>query len=301
VVLTLVIRGEAGSYFASFHENTAYSSYALTVTGWPAGVVGHLDVVRMNLPHLIRDLGVAMFAVLVASTVLSGAARQVIRSRLFVLTFVASLSTLLVLAETALWDHHLELLAFPVLCGGVLTLQCARAVARQSRWNPIELLVSGAVVSACLMVVSRSRHPLTNLSHWDKPPQKNVPQAIQRGAQMANFSGSGVSYMHLGANDEQGAGLFVRLKLRLACARFHQYPFTPPRELHETIQCLQRRAPQLLAVTPSFATDSGTPVAWHRFVYAGNAYVRSHCHLLVAQADVRVYRCRQAFAFMSAR
>jgi hypothetical protein len=107
---------------------------------------------------------------------------------------------------------------------------------------------------------------------------------------------SAPSYFHFGRADEDGHGAFLDSSFRLACPRFHQYPFTPPQALHETIQCVERKQPLLIAVTPSFRKNfspvhRGATPAWNHFVLAGERYVRSHCRRAVFAPSVRVYRC----------
>ena len=306
ILSVLALRGEAGAYFAALGENRTYASYALTVEGWPTGVRGHLRVIREFLPDRTRDLALALVALVVGLLVASVEARaRFLRSRLLALSLVAWLSTLLVLAGTALWDHHLALLAFPLLCTAALALACARTAAR--RWSSsVKTLTVCVVAGGCLVAVSWTRHPIENLRRWDDAPTANVSASLERSAGAAQVRRRQVSYAHLGGNDEQGAGAFLDGSFRLACARFHQYPFTPERALRETMQCVQRHSPLLVAVTPLFSIDSytywdrPTPPAWRWFVRTGEAYLRSHCRPLQTRPDVRVYRCGHEAASKSA-
>ena len=267
---------------------------------------GHLRVIREFLPDRTRDLALALVALVVGLLVASVEARaRFLRSRLLALSLVAWLSTLLVLAGTALWDHHLALLAFPLLCTAALALACARTAAR--RWSSsVKTLTVCVVAGGCLVAVSWTRHPIENLRRWDDAPTANVSASLERSAGPAQVRRRQVSYAHLGGNDEQGAGAFLDGSFRLACARFHQYPFTPERALRETMQCVQRHSPLLVAVTPLFSIDSytywdrPTPPAWRWFVRTGEAYLRSHCRPLQTRPDVRVYRCGHEAASKSA-
>ena len=301
IFLVLVLRGEAGAYVASVHENTTYASYALRVEGWSSGTGGHLRVVEHFLPNLMRDLAATLLALVAALFATSGEVRANLScSRLLVLSLVASLSTLLVLAETALWDHHLQLLAFPLLCTAALALACVRTAARR-HFHSLDLLQKLAVflvAGGCLIAAGWPQHTMANLRRWTEPPQTSVSDALRRAVRPAHSRALQVAYAHLGTNDEHGAGAFLSSSFRLACPRFHQYPFNPSRVLNQTIQCLHRQSLLLVAVTPTFTIDSytywrrGTPLPWQRFVRAGATYLRSHCQLVGARSDVRVYRCR---------
>ena len=298
IFLVLVLRGEAGAYLATLRENRTYASHALTVEGWSSGVRGHLQVIREFLPDLTRDLTLSLVAVLVVLLVASVEVRaRFLRSRLLELSLVGWLSTLLVLGATAFWDQHLELLAFPLLCTAALALACVRTATRRDSSRILERLAVCIVAGGCLLAAGWPQHPIENVRRWNDPPESNVSDALRRAARSAPFRGTQVSYAHLGANDEQGAGAFVDDSFRLACARFHQYPFIPPRALSEVIRCLETQRPLLVAVTPTFAIDSytfrhrDTPVAWQRFVRDGETYLRSHCRPMEARPGVRIYGC----------
>ena len=297
IFLVLVLRGEAGAYLATLGENRTYASHALTVEGWSSGVRGHLQVIREFLPDLTRDLTLSLVAFVVVLLVASVEVRaRFLRSRLLELSLVGWLSTLLVLAGTALWKQHIELLAFPLLCTAALALACVRAAAR--RWSSgVEAVAVCAVAAGCLVAVGWNRHPIENLLRWNDAPTANVSAALERSASETQVRGGQVSYVHLGANDDQGVGAFLDGSFHLACARFHQYPFTPEPALRKTMWCLQQHSPLLVAVTPTFSIDSytyrhrSTPRAWRRFVRTGQEYLRSHCRLLRVRPDVRTYRC----------
>jgi hypothetical protein len=239
-----------------------------------------------------------LLVLIVVLVVGSGDVRaRILRSRLFVLSLIAALSTLLVLVNTALWDQHIELLAFPLLCVAALAVEGVRAATRRLSGSLGENLAVGFLAGGCLLVAAWPDDAVANLRRWGEPPQTNVSDALQQGAQVARVSGSPVPFAHLGANDEQAAAAFLSPSFRLACPRFHQYPFTPPRVLHETIGCLRKQPSLLVAVTPTFAQDSytywqrGTPPAWHWFVHTGNSYLRSNCRPLTTKPAVRVYHC----------
>jgi hypothetical protein len=211
------------------------------------------------------------------------------------------LSTLLVLAATALWDQHLELLAFPLLCTAALALDCTRTAAR--RWSSsVETFAVCVVAGGCLVATAWTEHPIETLRRWNDGPTANVSAALERVADGGLVRRRQAPYAHLGGNDDQGASAFLDGSFRLACARFHQYPFTPARALRKTVQCLQRNSSLLVAVTPLFSIDSytywnrPTPPAWRWFVRVGQAYLRSHCRLLEVRPTVRVYHCGDAAA-----
>jgi hypothetical protein len=297
IFLVLVIRGEAGAYVATLRENAGYQRRALQVVfGW-SGIRGHLLVVRALLPSLARDLMVAVVA-FTAVVILAGggdARRRLLGSRLAVMTLAASLGTLVMLAETALWNHQLQALAFPIFLGGALALECTRMSFRRSR----RLWATGAVaaVAAYFVLAALFLNPprLANVRAWSASPTHYVSNVLQSASEQTKGMRTPLSYFHLGGNDETGQGAFLDSSFQLACPRFHQYPFSPPTALRETIRCMERRRPQLIAVTPLFREDwygdDRGPPAWIHFVQAARSDLRSRCRLAVDSERVRVYVC----------
>jgi hypothetical protein len=291
IFAVLVMRGEAGAYLATLEENINYAPRALRVVYHLSGIYGHLVVLRDKMPRITRDLLIVVGCFLGGVAVASADMRSWLRrSDLALLTAAAAVGTLIMLAETALWSNHLEALAFPLVCAGSLSLEATRR-SFCGRRRPLGIGAVGAVTACCVLAsVSMNAPTLANVRAWFASPTTFVSDALKGGARQVHAP-AGVSYFHLGANDEDGQGAFLGGTFRLACPRFHQYPFTPPAALRQTLDCVRRTRPRLIAVTPSFAKSPRWPRVWNEFVQAATTYLRSGCRVSVARPQVRVYIC----------
>jgi hypothetical protein len=295
IFLVLAVRGEAGAYVATLRQNADYASRLLTFHHLPTGVRGHLLVVWNAMPTSTWYFMGAVLVLLAVATFSGGQARaRVVPSQLMVLTAFALGGTLIALAGTALWDHHLQILAFPIACGACLGVDCLSKALKGSHGRLRQLATVGTVGFFFLLVSLLGDPPsVWKLHQWTMRPNTAVSDALYAAAGQGHQTRSGLSYFHFGENDETGSGAFLNGAFRLACPRFHQYPFLAPEQLRQTIRCVKQEEPQLIAVTPSFKDYQGNGPfsAWNRFVRSGREYLRSHCQRVIVRAKARVYRC----------
>jgi hypothetical protein len=291
----LAARGELGGYWRTLRANKAYAAHALAVNGWPSGVSGHLYVAAALTPTTARVFIVVVLSLIAATAVLSADVRaDSLRSPLAILTLLSSLGTLIVLGAVTLWDHHVQIIAFPLLCGAMLAFDCLRAASRALSGGAIRGVVIGVGLALVIgLAVSLQWPQASDARLWADRPLTQVSDALR--ATERSTPGAR-SFFHLGGNDDQGEAEFFGGSLRLACPRFHQYPFTPASELDSTMRCLRQRRPSLIAVTPKLATVRGPASArqlapWNNFVRTAGAYLRAHCRLAKKNASVRVYVC----------
>lgn len=292
IFLILAWRGEGHAYVRTLWQNVDYSSRLLRFHDLPSGVHGHLLVVWQKMPTAgWLQLG-ALFVTVAGAVFLSADAPVRVRSQLVVITAAIFSGTMIALATTALWDHHLQLLAFPIVCGATLTLKCMRILLSPR----VGQVVSVGAVGCFFVATSLLMTPpsIWKLRQWGASPDTAVSDGLHAAAEQEKQPRTPLSYFHLGENDETGSGAFLDGSFRLSCPRFHQYPFLAPEQLRQTMRCVERTRPHLIAVTPSFTyhRSGGRFGAWNDFVLAGREYLRSHCEQVVATVDVRVYRCR---------
>jgi hypothetical protein len=292
-LVALAVRGEARAYLDTLGQNFDYSRRLLLFHHRPSGVAGHLEVVWQKMPTAAWFQLVTILVAVAGALLMRPQLRaRILRSTLMMLSAATFAGTLIALAATALWDHHLQLLAFPITCGAALALISARNIEGMSTaW-----LARGIVVAlGCFFIATSllmNRPSTWKLHQWAAAPTTAVSDALNAAAARQGLRPP-ASYFHFGENDEMGSGAFVSGSLRLACPRFHQYPFLAPAQLRETLSCVRRAEPQLIAVTPSFTYNrGGGPFgAWNEFVAAGRRYLRSSCESVVARSQAHVYVC----------
>jgi len=282
----LAVRGELVPYASTVRDNVAYASEVLAANGRPGGVHGHVRVVETSTRHARPVIAVFLLAAAAAVWTLlrrPGGRAPALEAVAALLVGVGG-ATALTLALTAAWDHHVQMLAYP---GALLAALAAAAVERAGRVPAApRLLVQAAAVAAVSLLLGAGNPPEGRwpLSRWTEAAHSRTAAALAAVRSGRLAGGRDVSYAHLGQNDEEGHAAFLDGGWTLACARFHQYPWTPAGALDGVLRCVDERRPELVLVTSSLSDREGAPAAWHRFVVRARA--------LVARDYRRVYLLR---------
>ena len=146
--------------------------------------------------------------------------------RVSALLLGVGIATAITLALTTAWDHHVQMLAYP---GALLLVFMVAALNAGVRLRPLRWAAQAAGVAGVLLLLGVNHAPNAgwSLSRWTDPAHSRTAAALEavRAARLA--AATDVSYAHLGQNDEEGHAAFIGSGWTLACARFHQYPFTP--------------------------------------------------------------------------
>jgi hypothetical protein len=296
-ISALALRGEFLPYVRTIIDNTRYSNAELVQRG-ESGVGGHLEVVwRLLTPDRGATLVViALLGIGAASTVLvrfwrsarpsSGRpAPDVMLASFYVGAAVAATATI---ALTALWDHHLQMIAWPgVLLSAFVALKLEAVPQRPFR--------IAAVVGICAIIalafggLPRSREQHLPLSDWFEPANSLSAEALNTVRSTRMPESRVVGYAHLGSNDESGHAVFLDEQLKLVCRMFQQYRFSP--NLSETLNCLQAKRPDLIFVTESFQSVPGAANrSWNRFVHSAERLLQREYSvaLVIGPPNMRV-------------
>lgn len=212
VVALMAVRGELGGYWATLQANAEYATEA---TG-----LGGLWVPQAN--WILVVIGVS-----VVVSVLSTASR-----RLGLGTLVATGTALGVLATTAQWDQHLQILALPAV------LAVGAAAAATVDW------VAVALASVVVVVGGAQVREIDALAAARQVPRPSEAADLLSSATPA-------SYARVGSNDDGGHAHGLR-DWRLACPQFHQYAFTPQPALDALLRCLPTA--DVVIVAPSLSS-----------------------------------------------
>ena len=105
-----------------------------------------------------------------------------------ILSATSFVGTFIALAATALWDHHLQLLAFPLTCGAAFALVCVRSIRDSS---PAWLAQGGvAAVDCILLATSLLMNPpsIWKFRQWTAAPDTAVSDALNAAAARQGFS-----------------------------------------------------------------------------------------------------------------
>ena len=269
-------RGELVPYLHVLRENVSYANEVLVGTGRVGGIHGHVRAFETLTRHARPVIAVFFLAGALAAWILArGRARKPTNplGRVSALLLGVGIATAITLALTTAWDHHVQMLAYP---GALLVVFMVAALNAGVRLRPLRWAAQAAGVAGVLLLLGVNHAPNAgwSLSRWTDPAHSRTAAALEavRAARLA--AATDVSYAHLGQNDEEGHAVFIGSGWTLACARFHQYPFTPAGTLRGILRCVETRRPRLLLVTSSLSDRAGAPEAWHRFVVAGHALLR---------------------------
>ena len=300
VLLLLGIRGEFGGYLSSLQANRDYANDVLPVVYGRSGISGHLAVIREQTPTILMILALGG---IVLAGLLIGLAPAVRRhtASLSLLAGAAWIGCLGVLSLTAVWGHHLELLALPITLTWVLVAWCVALVlderAQEGESSRTVSAVAVGLIGACVILNGIFLAPPSsdNFHAWADAPYHPVADALLAARPAAD---SDVTYAHLGQNDEFSMGAFLPSSFHLVCPHIQQYPWSRQPELDETLNCLATKVPDLLAVTPLFdpsrqwySPDPEASRPWRAFYERARLWIDGHCTPRVTDSRVTVFAC----------
>lgn len=280
ILAMLAIRGELFGYLQAQQNNILYANSVLIDSHGFAGSLGsHLRTVFTDQSSVVSVV-VVPFAVLILSICVA-MDRGDPQARSFAIATLATfLFSLLILAITGLWRHHLQIMYF----GQTLTLigLAAMLPSQIKRSMPI------AMISVFSLAVLLGGMP--SFRHYIDSPAavvKRLASASQESAESQSFkmaSTNGDAFARLGQNSNvipHGAPMD-----KLVCPDFHQYLFYTSERLQTILDCV-RTAPTLV-IDPSFRRYEQPPhwlpieadkqriiTTWNHFVSAGETMVRT--------------------------
>ena len=227
----------------------------LAATDRPTGLYGHVWSVAGVTDHtwalaILCVLGLAVFIRALWREDRAGAALGAAYA-------ATAASTAVTLAATAVWDHHAQMLAAP---GFLLIALLADAVERLEWPDWIRVATAAGATLASLAAFGAFAEPpgIANGAGWRDGGHSALADALEE----ADPDGH-TSYAVLGRNTERAHAAFLDDGWRLACPRFHQYPYSP--RLDEVVACIDERRPRLVLVTVPLGGDASLPPAWSRF------------------------------------
>jgi hypothetical protein len=284
----LGVRGELRAYFDTVAYNVHYAS-ALSDGSVHGRIHQHLLVVfdifdragPWQLPVSLLVLGAFGIAVAV------GWRRGTTPERALVGVATATLlGSAVVLALTAYWEHHLQLLAYPGTLVAVTLISVAAFACRRAGG-----VLAVAFVSFAFWTSLSEGGGLGLSSAWGTAPVSGGAVALERARKRFDPVSRDVTYMVLGTNHERAHAAFIGDEFDLVCRWFQLYPFSLPEQFDETLACAERKRPLFVLVTPGFVARRPDPRAWASFVARSKALLERHYELVEApRPGVQVWR-----------
>jgi hypothetical protein len=240
VTAVLVVRGELLPFIETIKLNVAYSQ--------GGGLIGSKEGLASLAEHVRRIGGWRLFGevtpiLLAIVLVFIGLSGQQERTRMqiavacaCVATFVSSLA---VLSITGLWEAHRQILYIPsiiAILGLTLLLDVA---AKRARF----LALGVVILMGCLMAGTLTLTKYITSVRSFRSSYAALGQLSLEARRLLAIGSMG-TYARLGPNDDLGHAVGLR-HWKLACPRFHQYPFESAALLNEAFECASK-APTLI-------------------------------------------------------
>ena len=265
-------RGALTSYLDVLGYNVHYSG-SLNAPGPLDGVRHHLEVLRgffvaagrWQAPAALAALGVFVVAAVLGWTRGGPPFRALAAAAAAAL--VAVLTTI---ALTALWNHHLQMLAYPAALGGA-ALVAAATIRFGNRLGVV-------AAATCILFAAWSsvKHEVAagvSARAWSADAISVPADELEKARLRFHPSSAQVTYMVFGGNSENAHAVFVEDPFALSCRFFHLYPFSLEEQFAETLACGAREEPMLVLVTLGFFDDRAAEGSWGTFVRGARRFL----------------------------
>jgi hypothetical protein len=287
VASVMAVRGELVPYLGVLHENVLYSSDALAYQEQGKGVQGHLGIVTDMTPHLRRLEALVVLAAALAVWMRVRAARPA-RPReepiLALVLVVVGAAVFVTLALTAIFPHHMQMVAY---FETLLLVYLATAISAlvRARAGGLAICAAAVVCLAGLWLLGGTEHPALTPSpatRWSAPPLTLTANALEQAAAAFPMS-STISYARIGWNDD-GHAAFLDDRFDLACPRFQQLRYIRP--FGSVLTCLEEKKPELIVTAPPFSERDPRNDRWTVFVRRSRILL-ARSYLKVEHMDTR--------------
>ena len=284
-------RGELRAFLETFVYNVHYSS-ARTQADYTVGrLQEHLRIAVdfFYLPGRWQLASAVLFLTVfgLASAYVFATRRSRSECALAGAAIVSLVGGLAVVALTAYWYEHLQLLAYPA------TLMTATLIWRTDaslggRWGA--LVASGAAVFA--LWSSLKVQYGTDVSHmWTSPAISPGGIALERARARFEPDEPSIDYMVFGSNSEGGHAAFIDEAFDLRCRYFHLYTFSLQEQFDETLECAERERPTFVLVTLGFFEPYGDFPEWNAFRAKARRFLKRDYKLVEREhPGVQVWR-----------
>ena len=275
--LVLAVWGGLLEYLETIPYNVEYADALLGSESTLGRMEEHLRIVvdefrlagRWQLPAALLAIGACTAALAFVWL------RPAPRERLLATMTASTLAlTVVTLALTAYWSHHLQMLAYPAafLAATLISLGTHVAGARPG------VVVAAACVFFALWSAAKHEDRLEISQGWRTTPASGGADVLERARASFFPRSENVSYMVFGGNSENAHGAFLEDGFDLACRWFHLYPVSLDRQYEETLDCGRRKMPMLVLVTLGFFDErsrSQQNARWSGFVSAARRFLDS--------------------------
>lgn len=288
-VAFLAVRGELVRYVEVLSFNVRYPDAARRAQGGTGGVGSHLAVIREFFLQSGRwqwPLAIASLVVLVAAVALAWRKGGPAFRRLAAVAVTTSLGALVTLALTAIWTHHLQMLALAAVLIAVVVIS-ATAVRLGARSG---VAVAAALVAFALWGSLKHEKDWRPGKAWESGRSSVGADLLEKARTRFYPHADRVPYIVFGSNSENAHAVFIDSSFELECRWFHLYPNNAAEHLAETLDCAEAKRPELVLVTVGFFEPRAGGHAWEDFVSGARALLESEYVKVGDQDMFQVWR-----------
>jgi hypothetical protein len=273
--VVLLVSGGLREYLDSIVYNVDYANALLASESTFGRMREHLRIVvdqfrlagRWQLPAALLVVGIFAAAVAFTWTRRAAAQRVVATVGAFTLAF-----TILTLALTAYWDHHLQMLAYPAaFIAATLISLAAGTLGRRA----------GAVAAAVCVLFAlwsslKNEDRLDVSPAWTTTPISAGADVLEKARSRFYPASDSVTYMVFGGNSENGHAAFIAEEFELTCRWFHLAPISLDWQFEETLECARREQPMLVLISLGFFDERAEQIPrWGLFVGGARRFLDS--------------------------
>jgi hypothetical protein len=279
VAAVLALRGELCAYLETIENNVDYASARSGEDGFLGRSIEHLRVAtdffylagRWQLPVVLLVLAGFGLAFVAAWRRESRPERAIAG-----VTAVVLLASLAVIALTAYWEHHLQILAYPATCLTVTLVAVSTSAVGRRVGNGLAALV----VLFALWSSLKSPGGTETSGAWTETPISAGAIALERARARFQPDAARVPYMVFGSNSENGHAAFIGDEFDLTCRWFQLYPFNRREHFDETVSCAEQESPALILVTLGFLETPTDGTSWATFVSRARRFLQRRYELV---------------------
>jgi hypothetical protein len=260
----LAVRGEWISFLDIVRDNFFYANNSLLI---PSDTLAGLSY--FHLSEVMDRGGVSSYVLMLIISIAGISARinnsPILRSFSW-LTIVLVAASLMILAFTGLWDHHIQIAFIPASIALIVFVGLLEQ-RLQSRAEIITVGLSAIVAFVLAGAPIRSNY-LWNVQNF----RSNIAalDLLPLEAKYIRATGPPTTYARLGQNNDGAHAIGLR-DWKLACRKFDQYEFDDIKLLQEVEQCIPTA--DILIVSSSFVKYPEYYKVWNSFVDRMNEIV----------------------------